>query len=157
MHARADHRNGAAVAVVGRIDDELIIQRHGRGEHRERIISLDDLLEPRMRQHAVPDQKAKSAVIEKLLVHSGNAVDDSGEAESVIGPAPLLAFERQSGSDGAIDIGDVERLDSAVGPTGAHEYAEIRRHLLLDIHADARTALVYAHRRYIGRPTGDLG
>ena len=92
--ACTEDRDGTPVTVVGRIDDELIIKRHGRSEQRERVIGLDDLFRARMRQHAVADQDAEPAVVEELLVHFGNTVDDAGEPERVVRPAPLLAFER---------------------------------------------------------------
>src|SRR5271168_1857454 len=70
--ARADHRHRTAVAIVGRVDDELIIERHRRGEHRKRVIGLHDLFETGMRQHAVADQDAQPAVVEKSLMLGGN-------------------------------------------------------------------------------------
>src|SRR5690242_16810979 len=109
-----------------------------------------------MRQHAVTDQEAKPAGIEELLVHVGNVVDDSGEAKSIVRPAPLLALERQPGGDGAVDVGDVEWFDTAVGPASAHEDAKIGRYFLLDIHAQPAAALVFAHCCDIGWPASDL-
>jgi hypothetical protein len=76
VHARADDRDRAAIAVVGRIDDELIIERHRGGEQRERIIRLDDLFGAGMGQHAVADENAQAPVIEKLFVHARNTIDD---------------------------------------------------------------------------------
>src|SRR5438874_8455253 len=111
MHARADHRHRAAVAVIRRIDDELIIERHGRGQQRERIIGLDDLFGSGMWQYAVADQDAESSVIEELPVHAGNAVDDSSKTQCIVRPTPLLALERDPRSDGPVDIGNLKWFD----------------------------------------------
>ena len=110
---------------------------------------------PGMRQLSVADQDAEAAVVEKGLVHAGNAVDDAGKADRVVRPAPLLAGERKAGRDGAVDIGEFVGLDVAVRPAGADESAEIGRDLLLEIDADAAAALILADRGDIGRAAGD--
>jgi hypothetical protein len=46
-----------------------------------------------MRQHAVSDQDAEPAIVEKFLVNFADAVDDAGNADGVVRPAPLLAGE----------------------------------------------------------------
>ena len=80
-----------------------------------------------MRQHAVADQDAEAAGIEKGLMHAGNAVDHAGEANRVVGPAPALAGQRKPGRDGAVDVGELVGLDVAVGDAGAREHAEVVR------------------------------
>src|SRR5882757_1720631 len=106
MHSKTDHRNRAAVAVVGRIYNELIVQRDLRGKHRKTIIGLDDLFAARIWQLAIADQDAESAGIEKRLVHAGNAVDHSGNSEGVVVAAPLLSRHRQASGNGAVDVGE---------------------------------------------------
>ena len=56
--AKADDRNRPAVAVIGGIDHELIIDRGLPVVHRKQIIGLDDLLRARMRQLSIADQDA---------------------------------------------------------------------------------------------------
>ena len=146
----------AAIGVVGRVDDELIVDSNPRrGGKRVAVIRLDDLLEAGMRQLPVADEDAQSAGIEKGLMHAGNAVDDAGKADRIVRPAPLLAVERNAAGNGAVDIGEFVRLDVAVGPAGADESAEIGRDFLLDIHADAAAALILADGGDIGRAAGD--
>ena len=62
-----------------------------------------------------------------MLVDFGDAVDHAGEAERIVGAAPLLAGERKSRRDGAIDVGEVVRFDVAIGEAGAREHAEFVR------------------------------
>ena len=56
-----------------------------------------------MRQHAVADQDAEAAVIEKLIVNFADTVDDAGNAEGVVRPTPLLADKRNARRSGAKD------------------------------------------------------
>ena len=109
-----------------------------------------------MWQHAVADQDAESSVIEKLPVHAGNAVDDSGKTKCIVRPTPLLALKRDPRSDGPVDIGNLKWFDIAVSGPGAREHAELLCDLLFEINAHAGAALVFAHCRYIGRPACDL-
>jgi Recombination endonuclease VII len=46
----ADHGNGAAVAIVGGVRDELIVERHPPGEERQAATHLDDLFSDRIGQ-----------------------------------------------------------------------------------------------------------
>src|SRR5207244_4244554 len=66
--ARAEHRYWSAVAVVGGIDDELIVERHPPAEDREAVVHLQDPLGSRIRQDAVTHEDAEAAGIEKRLV-----------------------------------------------------------------------------------------
>src|ERR1035437_3063564 len=84
MYAKTKHGNGASVAVVCWIYDELIVKRDLPGKHRKAIICLHDLFAARIWQHAVADEDAQATGIEKRLVHAGNAVYDTGDAERVV-------------------------------------------------------------------------
>src|SRR5258707_13836938 len=119
MQAYAEHRNGTAVAIVGRIDDELIVERDPRSKHRKAIIGLEDFFVAGMRQHAVANQDSKSAGVEKRLVHVGDAVDDAGNAEHVVIPPPLLSRYRQAGGHGAVDIREFIGFFVAIRESGA--------------------------------------
>lgn len=94
MHAKTEHRNWASVAIVRWICDELIVQRNLRGKYRKTIISLEYFFAARIWQLAIANQDSKSAGIEKRLVHAGNPVDDTGYAERIVIPPPLLSGNR---------------------------------------------------------------
>src|SRR5580700_953301 len=115
------------------------------------------MLEAGMRQHAVADQDAETAVVEEGLVHAGNAVDHGGKADGVVGPPPLLAGERQPGRDGAVDVGELIRLDIAIRPAGARKDTEPVGDLLFEIGADPAAALVLTNRRDVGWAASDRG
>ena len=70
-----------------------------------------------MRQLPIADKDAETAVIEKFLVDFGNAVDDTGKADGVVRPTPLLAVERKSCRCSVVDIGEFVGLDIAVQPS----------------------------------------
>src|SRR5229473_1432965 len=89
MHAETEHRNRAPVAVVCGIYDELIVQRDPRSKHWKAVIRLEYFLVAGIRQLSVADQNSQSAGVEKRLVHAGNAVDDTGNAERVVVTPPL--------------------------------------------------------------------
>ncbi len=108
-----------------------------------------------MRQLPVTDKNTQSSRIQEGLVHAGDCVDDAGNTNRVVGPAPFLAIDRNAAGDGAVDIGELVRLDVAVGPAGAQERAKVRRDLLLDIHADATAALIVPDGGDISRTAGD--
>ena len=73
------------------------------------------------------------------------------------GPAPLFAVDRDAARYGAVDVGEIPRLDIAVGPAGAGEHTECLRNLLLQIEAHAGPAGVGAHGVDVGRLAGRLG
>src|ERR1700738_4792844 len=103
MHPKAEHRNRASVAIVRRIYDELIVQRDLRGKHRKAVIRLEDLFATRIWQLAVANQDSQSAGVEKRLMHVGNAVDDTGGAECIVIPPPLLSGNREARGDRAVE------------------------------------------------------
>src|SRR5580692_7576210 len=157
VDAPGKHVYRPAIGVVGRVDDELVIEADfRRGGNRVAVISLDDLLQTGMRKHSVADQDAEAAVIQKRLVDAGNSVDDAGEPNGVVRSAPGFAIQGEAGRDAAVDIGEFERFDVAVGPTGADEGAEIGCDLLLEIHAHATATLILPYRGDISRAAGNF-
>ena len=80
-------------------------------------------------------------------MNRGDAVDHAGDADGVVRPSPVLAANRNTGGNGAVDVGEIPRLDVAVGPAGAREHADGLRDLLLDIEADTGATLIFAHQR----------
>src|SRR4029077_10221366 len=99
---------------------------------------------------------AQAAGVEKRLVHAGDVVDHAGDANGVVRPAPVLAVDRDAAGDRPVDVGEVPRLDIAVGPAGAGEHRDRVRDLLLQVHADARAAGIASHCGDVGGLTGDL-
>jgi hypothetical protein len=58
MRAKAEHRDGASVAIVRWIYNELIVQRNPRGQYRETIEGLHDPFAARIGQLSVADQNS---------------------------------------------------------------------------------------------------
>src|SRR5579883_830474 len=154
VQANTENRGRASVAVIGGIDDQLIVERDLRGKPGKAVIGLEDAFVTRMRQLAVADQDTKAAGVEKRLMNIDDAIVDAGNAPDVVVAPPQLAGHRESRRDSAVDVGEVERLLVAVGPAGAGEEADILVDLLLEIHADAAAALIFAHRGDVGRRAG---
>src|SRR5262245_2115228 len=83
--AQARHRCRACVSDVG--------------WKRVAIIGLKDLLEPGIRQLSVADEDAQAAGVEKRLVNAADVVDDTGNADGIVRPAPVLAVDRNAARD----------------------------------------------------------
>ena len=82
---------GPRSSIVGRIDDELIIDgKAGRGGERVALISLDDLLKSRVRQLPVSNEDTQSSGIQESLVHAGDSVDDAGNSDGVVPAVPKV-------------------------------------------------------------------
>ena len=80
-----------------------------------------------MRQFPVPDDNAETAVIEKGLMHTRDAVDDSGNSPSVVWSAPLFAGNRKAGSNRTVDVGEIKGFNIAVRHASAREETKVRR------------------------------
>src|SRR5262249_16193451 len=136
-----------AVSVVGGGVHELIIEAQTRrGRERIAVVRLEDFLEPRIWKLSVADQDPPPAGVEERLRDAPAMVDDAGDTDRVVRPAPLLAGDRDTARYRSIDIGEVPWLDIAVGPAGAREHAHSFRHLLLEIEAHTRAAGIGSHR-----------
>ena len=158
MHASTKYGDRTTVPVVSGVCDELVIEGKAR-KRREGIavVCLDYALEPGIGQLVVADKDSQASGVEKLLVDAGDAVDRGGNAESVMGPPPWLAEERNPSGYGAVNVSKIPRLHAAVGPAGTGEHANVLGNLLLQVDAHARPAPVDAHRVDIGGLSGDLG
>jgi hypothetical protein len=106
---------------------------------------------------AIADQNSQSAGIEKRLVHAGDAVDDTGNAEGVVIPPPLLSRHREAGRDAAVDVGEFIGFLGAIRDSGADKQTDIGHQLLLQVHADAGPALVSPHGGDVGGASGQRG
>src|SRR4029077_19312938 len=113
-----EHRDRTAITIIGRVDDQLIVEREPRRCHQEAVIGFEDSLGAGMGQLPVADQNAEPAVIEKLLVYLGDAIDDAGDTEGVVVASPFLSGNRKAAGNRPVDISEVIRLDIAIGPAG---------------------------------------
>ena len=86
-----------------------------------------------MRQRAVADQDAQAAGLRNAACTPEMPLTTPAIAEGIVRPAPLLAADRDARRYGAIDVGEIPRLDIAVGPAGAREHADGLGDLLLEI------------------------
>src|ERR1700686_55418 len=85
------------VGIVAGVSDELIVEGEVcRGGDSVAVIHLDDLLESGTRQLSVADEDAQASGVEKRLVDTSYVVDDAGDPDRVVGPAPLLAGDRDA-------------------------------------------------------------
>src|ERR1700732_477241 len=91
VHPQTEHGDGAAVAIVGGVDDELIVQCDPRSQHRKTVVSLEDPFGTGIGQLSVANQNSEASGIEERLVHFGDAVDDSGNTERVVGAPSFLS------------------------------------------------------------------
>src|SRR5262249_23276867 len=137
---RPDYRHRTAIAIVGRIDDELIVGRDPPVADRKAVIRFQDLLDAGMRQPAVADQDAEPAGIEVGLMRARNSVDSTGDRERVVGPAPPLPRNRRPDRHRAVDVGELVRFEIAVRKAGAREYADAVSNLLPEVHVHAAAA-----------------
>src|SRR6516225_5783630 len=150
MQAHTEHRGRASVAIVGWIDDQLIVQRDLRRKPRKAVKGLEDSFIAGMRQLSIANENSEPAGIEKGLMHADDAVDGAGDAEGVVVAAPYSSRHQETSRRGPIDVGEVERLLVPIGVTGPREETDIGRDLLLQIHADAAAALILAHGGDVG-------
>src|SRR5262249_27400922 len=141
MEASGERIHRTAVPVVGRVGDELVVEADAHvGGKRVAVIRLKDFLEPGLGQLPIPDDDAQAAGVEKRLGRGADVVDDAGDTNGIVRPAPVLAIDRDAARDRPVDVGKVPRLDVGVGPAGAGEDADRVRDLLLEVHADAGAA-----------------
>src|SRR5258708_24588347 len=119
MQAYTEHRNRAAVAIVGWVDDQLIVERDPRSKHRKAIIGLEDFFVAGMRQHAVANQDSKSAGVEKRLVPVGDAVHYACNPQHTSIPPPLLSPYPQSSAPHPIHLDTFIGFFVAIRESGA--------------------------------------
>src|SRR5947209_3611030 len=124
VQAQADHVHRPAVAVVGGVDHELVVE--GQVEvlgQRQAVVGLEDLLGARMRQLAVAHQDAEPAGVEVALAGPGQAVDHRGDGGGVVLAAPAGAGDRDPGLGRLVDVGVFVALEAPVVGADAAEHA----------------------------------
>jgi len=70
---------------------------------------------------SVADEDAQAAGVEIRPMNAADVVYDTGDSDGIVRPAPVLAVDRDAARDRPVDVGEVPRLDVAVGPAGAGE------------------------------------
>ena len=68
VQSRGKDRDWSTIAVVRRIDDELVVEGHPTERHREAVVRLKDLLGAWMRKLSVPGKNAKTTRVEKCFM-----------------------------------------------------------------------------------------
>ena len=74
----SDHRDRAAITVVRRISNELIVEREPPREERQAVVHFDDPFGPWIWQPTITHEDAETPGIEKRLMHTWDSVDDTG-------------------------------------------------------------------------------
>lgn len=117
--------DGAAVFVVRRVVDELVVE--GCPNIREELGAVVGFENGLMAvvEGAVADDEAVSTGFEEGAVFRGDAVDDAGKADDIIASFPTGAFERETGLEGLVDLGKSPGHILAVVPADAGEGAEV--------------------------------
>src|SRR6516162_10760417 len=94
LHTRAQtkDRNRPPVPVVGRVVDELIVDRQmGEGGYGDTVVCFQDLLGTRIWQLAIAENPAKTAGREIQLTLLRDSVDCASQPHRVIRPPPARA------------------------------------------------------------------
>jgi hypothetical protein len=93
---QADCTNGdrPAIAIVGGISDELIVEHDLPSVDRKLIIGLDYLLQSGVRELTVTNKNAQSSLIEEFGMDRSNRVHDACKSNCVVWPSPALAGKR---------------------------------------------------------------
>src|SRR5262249_61210475 len=92
MEACGERVHRTAVPVVGGVGGELVVEADARvGGKRVAVISLEDFLEPGIRQLSVADEDAPAAGVEKRLVNAADVIHGTGAANGVVGHATFVA------------------------------------------------------------------
>jgi len=125
VQPRTENGNRSAVAVVGGIDHELVVQCDAPERQRKAVVGFDDLLGTGMRQLSIADENAEPAGVEKRYSAEIPLMTPANPKV-----APLRALESESGSHRAVDIGELVGFDISVGHACAQE-GPIRRPLRL--------------------------
>src|SRR5271165_323396 len=101
MQAKCEDRDRAALAVVGRIVNELVIAGHpGEAERGETIIGLDYLLRPGFGQLSIADNAAEAAGRQILLADMGDLVGHGGQSHGIVRTTPPGTSQRQTDLNG---------------------------------------------------------
>src|SRR5215469_1979093 len=94
---QGENRDRAAVAIVGRVVDELIVEcALGEAGYGDAVIGFEDLLGAGIGQLAVADDPAQTAGGEVQLALVRDPVDCACQSDSVVRPPPARAGQRET-------------------------------------------------------------
>src|SRR5262245_4490599 len=111
MKAKPKHGHRSAVAIVGGVDDELIVERQPyAAAHRKAVVRLEQTLRGRARELAVPDQDSETTGIEKSLRIARDAIEKQRSPDMIVRSFPALAAGREPQGHRLIDVGEVDGL-----------------------------------------------
>jgi len=97
MNSRGENVHRTAVGVVAGIADKLVVQgKSRRRRQRIAVVSLKNFLQTIVGQLPVADENAETSGIQKRDMDAGDAVDDAGDADGIVRPAPRLAGQRNA-------------------------------------------------------------
>src|ERR1700728_3384321 len=95
VQAHRGDRCRSTVPIVGGMIDPLIVEAQMRKvKHCERIIGLEDLLGPWVRQTPVAYEDAQSAGVQVTLARRAYAVVDRGQTQSIVCAPPARPLQR---------------------------------------------------------------
>src|SRR3954451_498100 len=120
-----EYRHRAAISVVGRVDDELVVG--GEGEtlvQRVGVIGFEDALAAVV-ERAIADENTEAAGGQEVAIILRDGIDGATDADHVIGPAPFRALDRKTAGQAAVNVGEGQRLGLAVIPAPTPEQTDI--------------------------------
>src|SRR5262245_13388140 len=117
MRPHGPYGDRAAVAVVSRVVDPLEVDAHDDPlADLQAVVRLDDLLVP-VAQRSVADDEAQAARSQIVAVGIRQTVEDDGQSETVLRPAPARPFPDQARSHRSVNLGERPRFRLAVVPS----------------------------------------
>src|SRR5262249_36468687 len=134
LHVAGDEGAAPDVKVVVGLDDVLarVIEVAARAlQARRRAEAAGD---------GVAEEEAVAAEAQVLAVHVGEPVGDEGKPDPVDGAAPPQPGEVGAEFEGVADLGEGERLVTAVVPAAAGEDAGDAKELLDEVEPEAELA-----------------
>src|SRR3984893_7517170 len=138
MGTDREDRDRAAVTVVSRMVNELIVERDvGEAKYGNAVICFKDLLRPGIRQPAVADDPAQTAGGEIQLSLVRDAVGRAGQSDNVIRAPPARAGQCETRRNRLVDLGEIDLLHGASRQAGASKDAKIGGDLLFEIEPEA--------------------
>src|SRR5450755_1708690 len=130
MKAQAGHADGAAVAVIARVVDVLVID--GEVKSPPGVDGVERFLDgfASVVQAAVAENESQTAVGQISLVVRADSVGDEGCAQAIEAAMPACPLGIDAQLESAVGLGVGERLVLALVPPPAAEGPDVARELL---------------------------
>src|SRR5947209_19131112 len=104
MQPRSQDRDWTSIPVKGRVADKLIVEGGMDSLPDLKIVIGFQNPYPSVIERAIPGANARPARRQKALMHAGDAIEHSRQAQRAIGPPPDFALNTRPESGSAIDI-----------------------------------------------------